>query len=284
MWWVPLVAAAASYVGSRQAEDRAREDAYNERVRQEKAAKKEAARQLLYAQQGIQWKVRDAQQAGISPLIALGASTHSASPIGIGSVHDESPQYKAQQGQDLSRAIMATMPQEDRDYQNAMMAENLKNARLKNELLASQLSMVNQPMNPPMPSTGGNVMPGQGNSPYLAPKAAEPVIGSRYNSAADPGAINSYGYMRTDSGGLAIIPSKDAKERTEDDFLQQLQWAVRNQVVPFNSGLKPPDPREYDPGKNREWRWFPQYQEFRSVRRGYGYQDEFYRIPNRFNR
>ena len=36
--------------------------------------------QKLFAQRGIQWKVADSKAAGINPLVALGAQTHSFSP------------------------------------------------------------------------------------------------------------------------------------------------------------------------------------------------------------
>lgn len=272
MWWVPIATAIATYAANRQAEDRAREDAYGERVRQEKYAKTEAARQKAFAQEGIQWKVRDAQEAGISPLVALGASTHSASPIGIGQVHDDSAQYRSAQGQDISRAIQATMTKDDRDYQGLMMTENLRNARLKNSLLESQISLMNKPQNPPFPNQAGYSMDGQSaspsNTPYLSPKPAEPVIGAQLNPARDSGAINSYSYMKTDSGGLVVVPSKDAKERTEDDLAQQIQWALRNQLAPSVSGLKPPSVKEFplSEAQRRQgfdrWVWHPLKQQF----------------------
>lgn len=52
---------------------------------QRKADAKNAELQREFAQKSIQWRVQDAQAAGISPLAALGASTTSAAPSYVGS-------------------------------------------------------------------------------------------------------------------------------------------------------------------------------------------------------
>lgn len=48
-----------------------------------KQSKKEFNRQKTFAKKTIQWKVRDANEAGIHPLYALGAQTHSYQPQSI---------------------------------------------------------------------------------------------------------------------------------------------------------------------------------------------------------
>jgi len=54
------------------------------RKSQSSANAKNAALQREFAQNTIQWRVKDAQAAGISPLAALGASTTSAAPSYVG--------------------------------------------------------------------------------------------------------------------------------------------------------------------------------------------------------
>lgn len=54
------------------------------RKSQNKADDQNAALQREFAKNSIQWRVKDAQAAGISPLAALGASTTSAAPSYVG--------------------------------------------------------------------------------------------------------------------------------------------------------------------------------------------------------
>lgn len=65
-----------------------------------------------FAQKGVRWKVEDAKAAGIHPLYALGASTHSFTPSFVG---DQSlGNAVADMGQDISRAMHATRTEEER--------------------------------------------------------------------------------------------------------------------------------------------------------------------------
>lgn len=52
---------------------------------QSKINKENMAMQKEFAQNGIQWKVQDAQKAGIHPAVALGAQTYQASPSSVAS-------------------------------------------------------------------------------------------------------------------------------------------------------------------------------------------------------
>lgn len=269
---IPFVAETAmsmapQIVGSILNRDAVREANYDARVQ----ADREAARQKEFAQHGIQWKVEDARSAGIAPLAALGASTASYSPSVVGGTPDTSVgDAVSSMGQNISRAVMATQSKEERAYQNAMNAETLANARLKNQLLATQISFANQPSNPPMQSAMGEVIPGQGDSGFKI-KPAEVTASHKGVPAREAGAINSYGFMRTNTG-LAVVPSTDAKNRTEDDLIQQAQWAVRNQLLPMFKGLPAPSSKDFPlpPGAD-EWRWDPVNQEFRASKKGYGW-------------
>lgn len=124
-----------------------------------KMAQKNIRLQKDFAQQGIRWKVEDAERAGIHPLYALGAQTSSFSPVSVGSA-SYSPQADASMpnalaniGQDLSRAIQTTRTQSERDvaYENTARALTLQKMGLENELLGSQIAKLRQTDNPPMP-------------------------------------------------------------------------------------------------------------------------------------
>jgi hypothetical protein len=67
-----------------------------------KTADKQMKMQQEFAKKGIQWRVKDAQEAGIHPLYALGASAPTYSPVGSqGAVGDA----LASMGQDIGNAI-----------------------------------------------------------------------------------------------------------------------------------------------------------------------------------
>lgn len=225
--------------------------------------------QKEFAQSGVQWKVEDAKKAGIHPLAALGAQTHSFAPASIG----ESPNTAmgdsiANMGQNIAQAYSASTSKNDRLINEAMRMEQLDNARLQNELLRSQIIDVNsKPRGPGLPNAvDASAIPGQGNA-YVT-KPAELTASHRGRPAQEAGAINSYAFQRTHSGGLAVVPSKDSKERTEDDLIQQLSWFGRNQLIPAIKGLPAPSAKDYPlPPTARSrgathWKWSPIAQEF----------------------
>lgn len=96
------------------------DDARNRRMADESA---DAQRQ--FAQHGIQWRVEDAKRAGIHPLYALGAQTHSFSPTVIGSNVGGA---MSRAGQDVGRSI-------ERGFDH----ESRKQAFLSNQLLMKQI-------------------------------------------------------------------------------------------------------------------------------------------------
>lgn len=122
---------------------------------QQKAVRQQMEEQRAYAQHGIQWRVNDARRAGVHPLVALGANTHSYSPQSIG----EDPMQRAVEGmgQDLSRAVDARMGagKRARVYQEAAQKLNLEHMDLRNDLLRSQIMRINQAgQGPGVPTDG----------------------------------------------------------------------------------------------------------------------------------
>lgn len=121
---------------------------------QEKMAAQNIAHQREFAQSGIQWKVADAKKAGIHPLYALGASTHSFAPVSVGTPLADAV---GSMGQDIGRAVNAVLPKEDRQtaFQKSVEALSLEKLGLENQLLASKIRTINQAGSPPpMPSVG----------------------------------------------------------------------------------------------------------------------------------
>lgn len=102
-----------------------------------------AARQLqfqnLAAKKGIQWRVKDAREAGIHPVYALGAQTFSPSPISISGA-DPLAEGVAQMGQSLGQAVTAGQSVQMTASQKVLEALQLERAGLENRLLEGQIS------------------------------------------------------------------------------------------------------------------------------------------------
>jgi len=143
---LPVLAALAPAVGS------ALGGYFNSRASEENA-ERNIAMQREFAQQGIRWKVADAKAAGIHPLAALGAQTHSFAPVSVGG--SSMGNALASMGQGVGRAISATQTQDERTATTNTMAQQLQldNMSLQNQILASKLRLMNQPssVNPPLP-------------------------------------------------------------------------------------------------------------------------------------
>lgn len=139
-----------------------------------------AASQKEFAQHGIRWRVKDAEAAGIHPLYALGAQTHSFAPTMVGSNF-------AAAGQDISRAIDATRTGGER--LNARLGElALERAGLENDLLRAQIAgskaallrQVGPPMADPLTETvmGGHPIkpnPGWSDAQDIQNRYGEPA-------------------------------------------------------------------------------------------------------------
>lgn len=97
------------------------------------AADKQADLQKTFAKNAIQWKVKDAQKAGIHPLYALGANTVSYSPVSVGQ-----PDLGAM-GQDIGSAIDRVSAPTDK-VGGQLGALALERAGLENDLLRAQIA------------------------------------------------------------------------------------------------------------------------------------------------
>lgn len=215
------------------------------------AADKNIKLQKQFAQSGIQWKVEDAKKAGIHPLAALGAQTHSFSPVSIG----DPVSSLSNAGQSIDRAIDATSDQSTRNasYDTAIRKLQLERGGLENELLrhqiASQIATTTQAGRSPGIPTSMSANPtliGHNELPQVPGTVVDgPLnrVGPDSNAPhAEPGAVTDIGYSRTASGGYFPIYGKDIKDRLEEDTLGEIAWAVRNRILPFmhSSYMTPP--------------------------------------------
>jgi len=193
-----------------------------------------------FARYGIQYRVSDALEAGINPLAALGANISSPAPTSVGGLQADVSGY-SRAGQNLGEAIGKLLSddkvnQEHKELQNELLRSRIQlnkaNARTFNPGNASQFT-VEQPLN----------------------KVKE----GKVQTGGDPSFINDWALAKRAGGGYRVVPSKDVKERIEDQFVPEIQWFVDNYgqgVVndnPFIKHLNKMDP----PKKGYKWRFSP---------------------------
>lgn len=117
--------------------------AHNEQVQRE------------FAQNAIQWKVADAQKAGIHPLYALGASPTQFSPVSVGATAETGVGSGLQSmGQDISRSVAAYRSPGEKvnavqmAQQTASNTLDLETKKLNNDLLRAKIAAMG-PGTPP---------------------------------------------------------------------------------------------------------------------------------------
>lgn len=224
----------------------------SDRRSQESMADQNAALQREFAQKGVRWKVEDAKKAGIHPLFAVGAQTHSFQPSFVGG--SSSPDFTSF-GQDIGRAIDKTRTQPER-FDARMRALQLERGELENEFLRSRIARLQaDQVGPPMPSnSAGLFVPGQGDaSQFIVERPMERTPSAPGALHQEPGAVPELGFARTPSG-LAPVPSQDAKDRMEDMIVPELMWSWRNNVLP-NFGAGEPPPKSWLPRGALRWKW-----------------------------
>lgn len=246
--------------------------AEKDRIAQKDQAALNIAMQKEFAQHGLRWKVEDAKAAGISPLYALGAQGASFSPISVGDPGGGDG-YRAvgqglrNMGQDISRAVSATKTSVEKERDALTIAgakAEVEGKHLDNQIKAKQL----QNLSVAAPSFPGgdqsNFIPGQGNSNVLV-KPAERTSSQKGRLAQEAGWTPDVAYARTDTG-LVPVPSKDVKERIEDQFIPETMWAIRNQFTPNWSDASAPAKSQLPKGATH-WKWSYTDQEWQP---GYG--------------
>lgn len=190
------------------------------------AAEDQAAMQMAFATHGVRWKVKDAKKAGIHPLYALGANTVSYQPVSVGSTDF------ANAGQNLGSAIDAMRtPREKTDaFEKTVQDLTLQKMGLENEVLASQLRMVNQPgRGPGMPVARS--IDGQGQTNELTAGGGVTIQVNPVNSPAQDWE-NQYGEIGGELAGIGnLINDVDRKMKAnpvDPVLLRAIQRTLAN--------------------------------------------------------
>lgn len=230
--------------------------------------------QKEFAQNGIRWRVADAQAAGLHPLAALGAQTPGYTPS---AVVGDSPDFSFLRdlGQDIGRAVDAKSTAAERAANKAKIDAgtnlDLEGKQLDNEykrtLIASQkqddaLRLANaavqaswsQQLPPAMPGILDlSMIPGQGDSQMqIYPNGRTRVDVSEVPTTlkGDPstqaGAPPDSRFYIT-SGGRAVLPNEATGDVLDAVPGAGIQYAIRNSVIPYLANFLPiDDPRRRD--------------------------------------
>jgi len=127
------------------------------------------------------------------------------------------------------------------------MELQLENMRMDNEIKALEIASQRRRLS-------GQIGPGMPDSVQVNPAQVTSSVKGRPNVEA--GHVPSVGYARAGNGGLTPVPSKDIKERIEDQLVPETVWAGQNYIAPMfqdNPPNKPP--RKYLPKGYKDWQW-----------------------------
>lgn len=249
-----IISAGASLLGGLIGKNSADET----RAQQLRLAEQNRQDQITFAKEGLTWKIDDAMKNAdrVHPIYSLGVSGPSFSPVSANFASDTSmPNALASAGQDIGRAVNATATGSQK--LNALQTVQLEGLQLDNEAkkieIASKVGRMRQNSSPNFPSTSDNyLIPGQAESSGVKPKALEVAPGHPGRPSAEQGSIADSGYARTNDG-FAPVPSKDVKERIEDNIIQEVLHAYRNNLLPsLGHNMSPPP---FDAPDGKEW-WF----------------------------
>jgi len=246
---------------------------------QRKQAAKNRDLQNMYGEHGIAIKVKDAADAGIHPLYALGANTFSPTPINVGSSFD-----LRGVGQNINRAITATRDQEQRGdalgdfmqkkdaeadarlYGKEMAQLNLDRARvsletdhIRNAIAASQLMQLNNAqVGPGLPSASGSTtfIEGQRTPPVGVIKVEPSKVTSAKagNPAHEAGSTPSMKVYDTAAGPIAL-PSQQAAESIESIPLGGLGLMLIDSAGQVGRRLSGGPPPKTPLPASHEWAW-----------------------------
>lgn len=266
-WGAAAGAVLGGVLGSAEGDNGARD----RMQRQEAFAQQQFRFQEDLATQGVRWRVNDARLAGIHPSLALGMQPFNASPVALNfdspAANDTS--WLANAGHSISRAVDATRTADERAQARTLASLAVERAGLQNDLLRSQIARLQaDQVGPPMadPANPGVRLFGTSDASRIQEEPLKRLAAAEGRPHLEAGAVTDMGFSRTPTG-YAVVPSKDWKDRGEDQFLPEVTWAIRNHLLPSISpsryGMPPPE--TWLPEGASRWRFDRLKQEWQPV-------------------
>lgn len=169
-----------------------------------------------YVQNQLQWRVADAQKAGLHPMAALGINGASFSGVSMPSIPNVSDSTFDPVELGQSAAYAATKAKTTKQQEQAfalsqsLAGEQIRGVQLDNELKQLEIMSLASRMTQAGPAApdingGRNLVGGQGDSPFMD----KPIVRD--------------GWLLDEKGRkVGIIPSEDLSDRTEDKLI--IEW------------------------------------------------------------
>lgn len=197
---------------------------------QEKQSQVEYERQKEFAQNSIQWKVKDAENAGLHRLAGIGTTATQYIPTSGGS--DASPQIAQEMGQGIGDAIGNSRVQRQ-SIQLDLESKKLENEnkRLQNMQIMQEMgqaTLSNLSNKAPIGLTPGSGLEGQGTTAgALAGKIpSESIYG------VTPKAEDETTFAKSPAGFWHITPSKDYRDYYSENLFANIAQGMRNAYNP----------------------------------------------------
>lgn len=232
--------------------------------------RKNYERQKEFAKNGLRWRVEDAIAAGLHPLAALGASGASYSPASIAPLFgtdDEGlskGQFLARSGQNIARAVEATMSKEERLFNAQRNQLEIERMKKENLLLDMQITKVGQATGPGFPNYTGISMTGQADSGARATGGPLELLpmGRTFSPYARPaqayGDASFYTFEKMPDGSLAVTPSPDVVGVNSNDILEWAKWHWRDIIFRnFSPELMSPSEQDHPLPEGLHWEYRP---------------------------
>lgn len=186
-----------------------------------------ANKQEKFAKSALQWKAADAEKAGISKIFAMGAPTHSFSPVNVGADPNLGSSIDKAMGQG---GPQSTTTGKMAGASTAITAAQLDGLRLDNDIkraeLASKLAIAGQP------GAGGVLDRDVTSGPTGVQLERKLPPSSPIAPHSSYGVAPEVDLYRT-SRGLAPAPPQNLAEVHENNAIMRWQWMYRNQLLPF---------------------------------------------------
>lgn len=189
-------------------------------------------------QNQLQWRAEDAKKAGISKQYAMGAPAASFAPSSTFN-NDNFFDKVQSMGAGISRAADAYADSKQRnimfDQERRLNELKIQNAEIANATAASDLAVRRTGVPPAYNSDRDLHIPGQGNVLKTPSRQPSHNPSNRGLEAGVPPAVKAFVNL---DGSTTMLPSPEAAEAMEDNFVYQLEHFLRNRVIaPLTWGL-----------------------------------------------